>query len=118
MAAWEEGRAMTLEEVVAYALAEPATPYPERAHPPPSAGMASTETETPIEERHPEGLTVREAEVLRLLAEGKTNKEIAEELVLSVSTAERHIANIYVKIGARGRVEAAAYALRRGISEP
>ncbi len=117
-AAWEEGWAMTLEEAIACALAKPATPYQERAHPPPSAGMASTETEISIEEPHPEGLTTREAEVLRLLAGGKTNKEIAEELVLSVSTVERHVANIYAKIGARGRVEATVYALRRGISEP
>jgi DNA-binding CsgD family transcriptional regulator len=118
VAAWEEGRAMTLEEAIACALSEPATPYQERAHLPPSAGMASIETETPIEGRHPEGLTVREVEVLRLLAGGKTNKEIAEELVLSISTVERHVANIYAKIGARGRVQATAYALRRGISEP
>ncbi len=109
---------MTLEEAIACALSEPATPYQECAHPPPSAGMASTETQTSIEERHPEGLTMREVGVLRLLAGGKTNKEIAEELVLSVSTVERHVANIYAKIGVRGRVEATAYALRRGISEP
>jgi DNA-binding NarL/FixJ family response regulator len=54
--------------------------------------------------------------VLGLLAGGKTNKQIAAELVLSVSTVQRHVANVYAKIGARGRAEATAYALRRGIA--
>jgi DNA-binding NarL/FixJ family response regulator len=49
--------------------------------------------------------------VLRLLAGGKTNGEIAEELYVSVRTVERHVANIYAKIGARGRANATAYAL-------
>lgn len=56
-------------------------------------------------------LTSREIDVLRLLASGKTNKEIAADLVLSVHTIERHVANIYAKIGARGRAEAVAFAL-------
>lgn len=62
-------------------------------------------------------LTRREDEVLRLLAGGQTNKEIAEVLSLSVHTVERHIANIYRKIGARGRADATAYALTRGSSQ-
>jgi DNA-binding NarL/FixJ family response regulator len=60
---------------------------------------------------HPDGLTTREVEVLRLLARGARNKEIAAELVVSVHTVERHLANIYVKISARNRAEATAYAL-------
>ena len=63
----------------------------------------------------PDGLTRREVEVLRLLAEGRTNNEIAAELVVSVRTVEQHIANIYGKIGARRRVDATAYALRHGL---
>jgi DNA-binding NarL/FixJ family response regulator len=55
--------------------------------------------------------------VLRLLAGGKTNKEIAQELVLSVSTAQRHVANIYAKIGVHNRAEATAYAFRHGVDE-
>ena len=58
----------------------------------------------------PDGLTEREVEVLRLLAWGKTNLEIAEELVIAEGTARRHVANIYEKIGAANRVEAASYA--------
>jgi DNA-binding CsgD family transcriptional regulator len=60
-------------------------------------------------------LTEREHQVLRLLANGRTGKEIAGELAVSVPTAQRHIANIYAKIGARGRVEAAAYAFEHGM---
>jgi len=60
------------------------------------------------------GLSQREAEVLRLLARGQSNVEIATELVLSVRTVEKHVANIYAKIGARGRADAATYALRHG----
>ncbi len=60
----------------------------------------------------PAGLTGREAEILRLLAEGRTNREIAAELVLSVHTIERHLANAYRKIGARNRADATAFALR------
>jgi DNA-binding NarL/FixJ family response regulator len=60
----------------------------------------------------PAGLTGREAEILRLLAEGRTNREIADTLVLSVHTIERHLANAYRKIGARNRADATAFALR------
>ena len=60
-------------------------------------------------------LTPREAEVLGLLAEGLTNKQIAGRLVLSVHTVERHVANGYRKIGARNRANATAYALRSGL---
>ena len=65
---------------------------------------------------YPDGLTQREVEVLRLIAEGKTNLEIAEELVIAEGTARRHVANIYEKIGAANRVEAASYASRHGLS--
>lgn len=59
-------------------------------------------------------LTARESEVLALIGAGATNREIAEKLVISLATAERHVANVYHKIGVRNRAEAAAFALRRG----
>src|SRR5262249_32529828 len=59
----------------------------------------------------PAGLSAREIEVLRLLASGKANKEIAAALFISVATVERHVANLYAKIGARGRAQATAFAL-------
>jgi DNA-binding CsgD family transcriptional regulator len=61
------------------------------------------------------GLTQRELEVLRLVVRGRTNKEIAEQLFISLATVERHVANIYRKIGVRSRVEATAYALGRNL---
>ena len=64
------------------------------------------------------GLSERETEVLRLIARGHSNAEIASELVLSVRTVEKHVANVYAKIGARGRADAATYALRNGLIPP
>ncbi|MGH2589030.1 MAG: response regulator transcription factor, partial [Dehalococcoidia bacterium] len=65
---------------------------------------------------NPAGLTRREVEVLRLLATGASNQEIADMLVVSVRTAERHLLHIYGKIGARRRGDAVAYALRGGLA--
>ena len=64
---------------------------------------------------YPHGLTARQVEVLRLLAGGRTNAEIAEELHVSVRTVERHVANIYAKIGTRGRANATAYVLTHNL---
>jgi DNA-binding NarL/FixJ family response regulator len=58
-------------------------------------------------------LTRREQEVLHLIAAGASNNVIARELVLSVRTVERHITNIYTKIGARSRADAVAYVFRQ-----
>ena len=65
-----------------------------------------------------DGLTGRELQVLSLVAGGHTSKEVAEELSLSVTTVQRHIANIYIKLGVRNRAEATAYALKRGLEPP
>ena len=61
----------------------------------------------------PHQLTEREREVLRLVALGKNNPEIAGELFISVNTVTRHITNIFAKTSTRNRVEAAVYAARR-----
>jgi len=60
-------------------------------------------------------LSPREADVLRLLAEGQPNKVIAERLDIGVATVERHVASIYRKVGARGRADAALHAARLGL---
>lgn len=60
---------------------------------------------------YPDDLTAREVEVLQLLASGRANKEIAAELVVSTHTVERHLANIYGKIGVHNRAGAVRYAL-------
>jgi DNA-binding CsgD family transcriptional regulator len=69
----------------------------------------------PTRRTYPDGLTGREIEVLRLIAAGSTNQEIAESLFLSIRTVERHITTIYRKIDARGRADATAYAARHAL---
>ncbi len=79
-------------------------------------GEPGAEQESPrLWRARPDGLTAREVEVLRSLAGGKTNNEIAEELFVSIRTVERHVANIYAKIGARGRANATSYALAHNL---
>ena len=63
-------------------------------------------------------LSPREQEILKLVAEGYTNKQIAETLVISEKTVERHRANILEKLGMRDRVELTRYAIRHGLIEP
>jgi predicted ATPase/DNA-binding CsgD family transcriptional regulator len=99
-----EGRAMSLEEIIPYTSS------------PAKAGVTIT---TEGQHIYPDDLTEREVEVLRLIAAGKSNQQIAQELVLSVRTVERHISNIYLKIGAHGkaaRVSASTYATRHGLT--
>jgi DNA-binding NarL/FixJ family response regulator len=64
----------------------------------------------------PRVLTPRESEVLRLVAAGESNGQIAARLGLSINTIERHVANLYRKIDARGRADATAYAIRNGLA--
>jgi DNA-binding NarL/FixJ family response regulator len=63
-------------------------------------------------------LTPRELEIVKLIAEAHTSKEIAELLVISIKTVERHRENILEKLGMRDRVELTRYAIRRGLVEP
>jgi DNA-binding NarL/FixJ family response regulator len=67
---------------------------------------------TPV---YPDGLTEREVEILRLVAEGKSNPEIAEALYISPRTVSTHVSNILNKTSTANRAEATAYALRRGL---
>jgi DNA-binding NarL/FixJ family response regulator len=62
-------------------------------------------------------LTPRELEVVKLIAEGHTSEEIAEMLVISKKTVDRHRANMLEKLGMRNRVELTRYAIRRGLVE-
>ncbi|HIN23996.1 MAG TPA: helix-turn-helix transcriptional regulator [Dehalococcoidia bacterium] len=66
----------------------------------------------------PDGLTQREVEVIRLIAAGRTNREIAEELIISVRTVTTHVGNILNKTGAANRTEAAIYASQRDLVSP
>jgi DNA-binding CsgD family transcriptional regulator/pimeloyl-ACP methyl ester carboxylesterase len=78
---------------------------PDRGVPPRAAAGRGTD----------EALTAREVEVLTLIAAGDSNGQIAQRLGISVHTVERHAANIYRKIDARGRADATAWALRHGL---
>src|SRR4030095_14664176 len=64
----------------------------------------------------PRGLTAREAEVLRLVASGKTNRDIAVELVISEHTVARHLQNMFVKLGVASRAAATAFAYEHGLA--
>jgi DNA-binding NarL/FixJ family response regulator len=66
----------------------------------------------------PDELTPREAEVLALIAEGLTNSEIADRLVVSAATVKSHVNHIFAKIGARDRAQAVVYAYAHGIAQP
>ena len=70
----------------------------------------------PKQARHIAGLTERELQVLRLVAEGSTNREIAEALVLSENTVARHLTSIFTKVGVENRAGATAFALRQGLA--
>ena len=65
-----------------------------------------------------EELTARELEVVKLIAEAHTNRQIAEALNVSEKTVESHRGNVLAKLGMRDRVELARYAIRRGLVEP
>ena len=81
----------------------------------PEVGPAGTArmTERPV---NPDRLSGREIEVLRLVAEGKSNAEISETLVISTNTVVRHLSNIFAKIDVHNRTEAATYAHRHGLT--
>jgi predicted ATPase/DNA-binding CsgD family transcriptional regulator len=67
---------------------------------------------------YPDGITPREAEVLCLIAAGHSTRAIADTLVISAGTVERHVTNLYAKIGALNRADATAYAFRQGFAPP
>ena len=102
-AAWRDGYTMPLEKAVAYALAT-------------GEQDQSNNVSNSRARRLPGGLTEREAEVLRLVAGGKTNRGIAAELVLSEKTVAHHLSNIFGKLGVSSRAAAAAFALRAGLA--
>jgi DNA-binding NarL/FixJ family response regulator len=119
--AWTDGQALPLEQAIAYALeAGSRVPGPESQLVLADAGRGTPEARSDTRDAA-SSLTPREREVAALIARGHTNNEIAEALVLSVRTVERHIENIYEKIGTHGkaaRTAVAAFALRQGLVEP
>jgi DNA-binding NarL/FixJ family response regulator len=72
----------------------------------------------PATRANPANLTARELEVLRLLVEGRSNRQIAEQLFISNKTASVHVTNLLAKLGVHSRLEAAAMARRLGLEQP
>jgi DNA-binding CsgD family transcriptional regulator len=75
-----------------------------------AAELARLEALSPPASRPAGGLSAREAQVLRLIATGKTNRAIAADLLISERTVERHVSNIFVKLNVSSRAAATAYA--------
>ncbi len=77
---------------------------------------AETLANRSIKQQNPANLTNREIEVLRLVASGRTNQQIADDLVIALTTAAKHVANILAKTGSANRTEAATFANQNGIT--
>jgi DNA-binding NarL/FixJ family response regulator len=82
------------------------------------AAMLLEDYQTRIDQDGEDILTEREREVLQLVAEGRTNQEIARRLVLSVKTVEGHRTNLMRKLGAHDRTDLVKYAIRMGMITP
>jgi DNA-binding NarL/FixJ family response regulator len=95
---WAQGRSMSLEQALTVREPTPALPAPSST---PDAPAHSS----------PANLSSREVEVLRLIAQGLTNDQVAEQLVISSRTVHTHLTSIYGKIGVPSRSAATSYAI-------
>ena len=109
VAAWEEGRTMTAEQALAAqgAVMGPAPLPPDQPSPAPAKSAPT----------YPNDLTQREVEVLRLVAAGSSNQEIADRLVISERTVNSHLVHIFNKLGVNSRAAAAAFAIRQKLAQ-
>lgn len=116
--AWAAGEALTLEQAAteALVLADEVAALPNEA----LGLLVRRSLDSPRTRRaaHPDGLTAREVEILALAAGGHSNRAIAETLVLSIRTVERHLDHVYAKTGVHGRQQLRAYAQNHGIALP
>jgi predicted ATPase/DNA-binding CsgD family transcriptional regulator len=109
--AWAEGRAMSPEQAfAARTLQEPATTSPPVPAGQPSPPLMKART------TYPDGLTAREVEVLRLVAQGLTDIQVAEQLVISPRTVHAHLVSIYSKLGITSRNAATRYAIEHKLT--
>ncbi len=111
-AAWDAGRALSLEEAISEALGEDesaADSAAEVTQPEPEAAPLAPKHE------HPNDLTPREVEALRLVAAGLSNPQIAQQLVVSTRTVEAHLRSIFSKLDVTSRTAAARFALEHGL---
>jgi predicted ATPase/class 3 adenylate cyclase/DNA-binding CsgD family transcriptional regulator len=99
--AWADGRTMSPEQALA-TRGQVAFPIP---------GKLSSSPATASPAPYPDGLTAREVEVLRVVAQGLTNEQVAQHLVISPRTVDKHLTSIYSKIGVSSRSAATRYAM-------
>ncbi len=104
-AAWARGKELTIEQALAVQEQDVTHEPRSMAKAPPGAAEAS------IAPAYPDGLTAREEEVLRLVAQGLTNDQVAEQFVISPRTVNTHLTSIYGKIGVTSRSAATRYAM-------
>ena len=112
---WQQGLGLTPDAAVSLALRSgpPAT-----ADTPGSSGEGSDTAAAPLPMDLPSSLTPREREITALIADGYSNKGIADELIISPATAARHVANILSKLGFTSRAQIAAWAAGNGSIQP
>src|SRR5437667_6342893 len=91
--AWQEGRTMSPEQALA------------------ASGELSSSLTTASPPTYPNGLTTREVEVLCVVAQGLTNEQVAQRLIISPRTVDTHLTSIYSKIGVSSRSAATRYAM-------
>jgi DNA-binding CsgD family transcriptional regulator len=103
-----EGRAMSLEQAIALARD---TSLPTQASPPPQPVDPAIPPPHPSKREYPAGLTAREVDVLRLVAQGLTDAQVAEKLVVSPRTVNAHLSSIYSKLGISSRTAATRFAI-------
>ena len=116
-ALFAEGRELTAEDAVSVALGSTPEPGdPGSGQPawtdPARLGAAGSRQDAGNGQRAPSPLTPREHEIVLLIAQGLSNREIADELVISPATAARHVANILAKLGFTSRTQVASWATR------
>jgi DNA-binding CsgD family transcriptional regulator/tetratricopeptide (TPR) repeat protein len=111
-AAWAEGRALTLEQALSFAMSVPVTVPASSAIPSTGAGAPPQ----PHAGSHEYGLTPREVEVLRLVACGLTDAQVAEKLVISPRTVGKHLQSIYSKLYLHSRSAATRWAIEHHLS--
>jgi len=125
--AWARGRAMPLEQAIALAIEMKDTPPTATARSQVGEEEAPSDLlpgapSQPLSPRRAlrqqfGGLTAREREVARLVAQGKSNRAIADELVVGVSTVEAYITHIFTKLGFSSRAQIAAWAVDKGLAQ-
>jgi len=125
--AWDQGRAMKLSQAIAFAgetkgTSPSATARPQESEEEAPSDLPPGSPSRPLSPRRAlqqqfGGLTARELEVAQLVAQGKSNRAIADELVVGVSTVEAHITHIFTKLGFSSRAQIAVWAVDKGLAQ-